>query len=269
MFHARNSLLAAVALSSAALSFACNEAPMSSEEIAQNQEALCANGDGVNSAMAALAVATAQELKRWQPTKDFSIDSSGRLALTAGGKALCKDGKCWNTQAVLDLQKAPLNTIRFGTVVFNADNFKSRLYAEYNEQKDCEARANSGSNCAVVDHKLTFISSQKGACDTIFTFAATTPSGGQLPSNPLQFRNKLIYVGYPENPYLAFQASGGNVSVDPTGGLNDDGNTTPGTCSAACTKMSLTDISNQCCSCAGVTKKYVRSTFNANIYLCQ
>lgn len=245
-----------------------DDAVMTEENMGTMMQALCANGDGVNSAMAALAVATAKELKRWQPSKDFVIDSSQRLALSATGKAQCADKKCWNTQAVLDLQKAPLGKVKFGTVTFNGDNFRARLYAEYNEQKDCEARAGAGSNCPVEDHKLTFKSSQAGACDTLFTFDATTPTGGAL-KNASQLKNKLIYVGYPENEYLAFSATGTTVTIDPTGGLNDDGSTTGGSCAALCTKLSTADISGGCCSCSGATKKFAKSTFNANVFLCQ
>jgi hypothetical protein len=205
-------LVAASAIASLA---GCTEAPMTSDEIGQNQEALCANGDGVNSAMAALATATAKELRRWQSSRDFMI-SNNMLALSTTGRSQCADGRCWNTQAILDLQKAPFGTVKFGGVTFNADNFKSRLVAEYNEQKICESRTGTGdANCPAEEHKLTFKSQQAGACDTIFTFGATTPTGGPL-LRPAQLKNKLIYVGYPENPYLAFSSTGSTVSIDPT-----------------------------------------------------
>lgn len=54
----------------------------------------CANGDGVNSALAGLAVAAAKALRRWQSPRDFYVDSSFRLALTSTGKARCSDGRC-------------------------------------------------------------------------------------------------------------------------------------------------------------------------------
>src|SRR5688500_238881 len=100
----------------------CTQAPMTTEELGQNSEELCANGDGVPSAMAALGVAAAKELRRWQSTTDFAV-SNNALVLTSTGKAQCGDGRCWNTQAVLDLQRAPFNTIKFGPITFNADNF--------------------------------------------------------------------------------------------------------------------------------------------------
>jgi len=248
--------------------FACTEVPMTSEDISQHQEALCANGDGVNSAMAALAVATAKELKRWQPSTDFTV-SNGALALSSTGRSQCSDGRCWNTQAVLDLQRAPLNTVRFGSVTFNADNFRSRLVAELNEQKVCEARPGTqAANCPAEAHKLTFKSQQAGACDTVFTFDATTPTGAPL-INPAQLKNKLIYVGYPENPYLAFNSTGSTVSLDPTLGLNEGGATSAGSCSSTCLKITSSDVTGQCCMCGGSAKKYGRSTFSQFIYLCK
>jgi hypothetical protein len=247
----------------------CTEAPLSSDEIGQNLQALCANGDGVNSAMAALAVSTARELKRWQPSTDFTI-SSGRLALSSTGKTQCSDGVCWNTQTILDLQKAPLGSVKFGNVTFNADNFKSRLVAELGEQKTCEARpGNQQGNCNAEAHKLTFKSQQPGACDTIWTFEATSPTGAPLLA-PAQLKNKLIYVGYPENPYLGFGSSGATVSIDPTYGLNEGGTTTAGSCSPACAKVSSSDITDSCCDCPGATqRKYARSTFSTSLYLCK
>lgn len=241
---------------------------MTSDEIGQYQEALCANGDGVNSAMAALATATAQELRRWQSSRDFVI-SNNMLALSSTGRSQCADGRCWNTQAILDLQKAPFGSIKLGGVTFNADNFRSHLVSEYNEQKICESRTGTGdANCPAEEHKLTFKSQQAGACDTIFTFSATTPTGGAL-LRPAQLKNKLIYAGYPENPYLAFSSTGSTVSIDPTYGLNEGGTTSAGVCSAACTRLSSSDLSGKCCTCNGATRRYSKATFSNQIYLCR
>ena len=239
-------------------------------ELGQTEEALCANGDGVNSAMAALAATTAKELGRWNPTVDFA---PGRAApwyttLTATGKARCPGGNCWNTQAILDLQKTAPNTIKFGSVVFNANNFVSTLTARWNEQKNCELRGGTGStNCSAEQHKLTFKSQVAGSCDTIFTYDAKNLSGGNLAA-PSQLKNKLMFVGYPSNPYLAFSSTGTTVSIDPTFGLNQGGTTTTGACSAACTKMSATNVAGACCSCNGKSGKFAKSTWSATTFQC-
>jgi hypothetical protein len=254
----------------------CGEAPMSSDELddvefGQSEQSLCANGDGVNSAMAALAVSAAKELGRWEPTIDF-VPMNGApwyTTLTAAGKARCADGKCWNTQAILDLQKAAPNTVKFGSVVFNANNFVSTLTARWNEQRNCQLRGGTGAtNCSAEQHKLTFKSKAAGACDTIFTFDAKTPSGGNLTA-PAQLKNKLIFVGGTANPYLAFSSTGTTVSIDPTYGLNEDGATSAGSCQAACTKISSSSVVGQCCSCNGATKKFAKASWNAQTFLCQ
>ena len=264
---------------------ACTEAPMTSEDMAQDEslmsegdlelgqggEALCANGDGVNSAMAALAVAAAKELGRWNPTVDFAPGTAAPwyTTLTATGKARCSDGKCWQTQAILDLQKAPPNAVKFGSIVLNANNLVSTLTARWNEQKNCELRGGTGdTNCTAEQHKLAFKSSAPGACDTVFTFNATNTSGGAL-VNANQLKNKLMFVGYPSNPYLSFTSTGTTVSIDPTYGLNPDGTTSSGTCSAACTKVSATSVAGSCCSCNGVSGTYAVSTWSAVTYTCK
>jgi hypothetical protein len=262
--------LSLLALASVGALAGCNEAPMSEEEIGQNVDALCSNGDGVNSAMAALAVSAAKELGRWNPTVDFAPGTAAPwyTTLTATGKARCADGKCWNTQAILDLQKAPPNKIKFGNVVLNANNFVSTLTARWNEQKNCELRGGTGaSNCTAEQHKLVYKSAAPGACDTVFTFDAKNTSGGNL-VNPSQLKNKLIFVGGTSNPYLAFSSTGTTVSIDPTLGLNDTGTTTTGSCTALCTKISAANVAGQCCTCNGVNNKFVKTTYSAVTYTC-
>src|SRR5262245_16757861 len=164
-----------------------------SSVLGQAGEALCANGDGVNSAMAALAVAAAKELGRWNPTTDFAPGTGApwHTTLTSTGKARCADKKCWQTQAILDLQKAPPNSVKFGNVVLNSNNLISTLTARWNEQKNCELRGGTGdTNCTAEQHQLTFKSSAPGACDTVFTFDAKSTTGGTL-VNPNQLKNKL------------------------------------------------------------------------------
>ena len=267
--------LVGFSLLSVALFSGCTEAPMTTDdiemELGQSEDALCANGDGVNAAMAALAAATAKELGRWQPTTDFAPMNGAPwyTQLTAAGKARCADGKCWNVQAILDLQKSTPNSVKFGGVTLNANNFVSTLTARWNEQKNCELRGGTGAtNCSAEQHKLTFKSQVAGACDTIYTYDAKNTSGGNL-LYPNQLKNKLIFVGGTANPFLAFSSTGTTVSIDPTLGLNEDGTTSSGSCTAACTKISSTNVAGACCSCSGVTKTFVKATWSTTTYLCQ
>jgi hypothetical protein len=249
--------------------FACTEAPLSVEEIGQMEQALCANADGAPSAMAALAVATATELGRWQPTQDFQVNQ-GLLALTAAGKRHCADGTCWNTQAILDLQRAPLGVVTLGDVSFDGEAFRGELETNFRQQLRCESQRDElgRDTCQAERHELTLDSVASGACDTVFTFHATTPDGGSL-SKPERLANKLIYVGYPENEYLSFTSTGKTVSIDPTYGLNPSDGTGAGSCTAACTKTSATNITGECCTCNGEVRSFVRSAFSTTTYLCK
>jgi predicted small lipoprotein YifL len=254
----------------------------------------CANPDGTNSAMAALAVAVAQELGRWQAKRDVVVAttsvrsgnwtgtlqslqlSSGSDAFGPKGRSRCAGGNCAAVQALLDMQYPPANGKVYlqgsGTtkVLLNPDALRSRLLAKFGEQLNCEATAkdNTLNACPKEEHVLTFQRSAKGSCDTNFFFKATKPNGQAL-AYPKQLRNKLQFADM-VNPYLDFQSLGGGVvSVDPTYGLNEDGNTTTGACTAACTKVSTKSVAGQCCSCGGVAKKFVKSAWSTTTFLCQ
>jgi hypothetical protein len=249
----------------------------------------CTNPDGTNSVMAALAVATAQELKRWQPSKDFVVfgatgGTSGTngmaenqpgpqqaIKLTPTGKARCADGKCAKVQALLDLQYDQANNkVKFpGGVVLSPSALRSRLVAKLRDQATCESRpANGGAtNCPVEEHQLTFQSASKGSCDTNFFFKATGTNGAAL-KYPAQLKNKLIWVDQ-TNPYVAFQSVGDVISIDPTYGLNEDSTNSAGSCTAACTKITTTSVAGQCCSCNGATKTFAKASWNASTFLCQ
>jgi hypothetical protein len=248
----------------------------------------CANPDGTNSVMAALAVATAQELKRWQPSKDFQVfgatgGTSGTngqcetcpgaqqaIKLTATGKSRCSDGKCAKVQALLDLQYDKANgKVRVGNTTLNPAALRSRLVAKLRDQITCESNPKNGvnSNCPVEEHQLTFQSASPGSCDTNFFFKATAPNGSAL-KYPAQLKNKLLWVDT-QNPYVAFQSVGDIVSIDPTYGLNEDNTNSAGSCAAACTKITTSNVAGQCCSCNGATKKFAKSAWNASTFLCQ
>jgi hypothetical protein len=254
----------------------------------------CANPDGTNSVMAALAVAVAQELGRWQAKRDFVVGTrsvtsgnwtgfiqslelaSGSDAFGPRGQSRCADGKCAKVRALLDMQYPPANGKVYlqgsGTtkVLLNPDALRSRLLAKFGEQLNCEATAkdNSLNACPKEEHLLAFQRAARGGCDTNFFFKATKPNGQAL-AYPKQLRNKLQFADM-VNPYLDFQSLGGGiVSVDPTFGLNEDGSTTTGACTAACTKVTTKSVAGQCCSCGGVSKKFVKSAWSTTTFLCQ
>jgi hypothetical protein len=223
----------------------------------------CSDPNGTHSTMAALAVATATELKRWQPTKDFAV-RNGVLELTTAGKAQCADGKCWNTQAILDLQKAPTATVQIRPgVKLDSKALKSGLTTNLTFQLF------SLISMLVPEHRFELMHSEVGGCDQFYWFNVTSPTGGVVSSLLTStLKEKLTWVGGDRNPYIQFQSQGTMVGIDPTYGLNQAGATAGGSCVAACTKMSSTDIAGGCCSCNG-NKKFSRSAWNATTYLCQ
>lgn len=234
----------------------------------------CANQEGAASTMAAIAVSAAMDLKRWQPTRDFAIGRIGRdeaLVLTSSGKARCSDGVCGNTQALLDFQKDEANgkVVFPGNLKLNSPALRSRLVAKFRDQLSCESQPSNGgtTNCPVEEHTLTFQRSEKGGCDTNYFFVARRTDGKPL-QYPAQLKNKLVWADR-VNPYIGFQNVGEVVSIDPTYGLNEAGSTSSGSCSAACVKVSKSNIANQCCSCNGAARKYQKATWNATTYLCQ
>jgi hypothetical protein len=226
----------------------------------------CSDPNGTYSAMAALAVATATELKRWQPTKDFAV-RNGTLELTSTGKARCADGKCWNTQALLDLQKAPAGTVEMRPgVKLDTKAFKSGLTLNLTFQV---AQLFTAFNFLVPEHQFELLYSEAGGCDQFYWFNVKSPTGGAVNSLlTSQLKQKLTWVGGSGNPYIQFQAEGSMVGIDPTYGLNQVGSTSTASCAAACTKMSSTSITGSCCSCNG-TKKFARSAWSTTTYICQ
>jgi hypothetical protein len=276
--------------------YAADESLDESADLGTAEQGLmsCSNPDGANSAMAAIAVAAAQELKRWQPARDFVMfNTSGQcescggpqqaIKLTSGsdasgprGKSRCADGKCARLQALLDMQYEQANDKIFfqgsgsTKTLLNPGALRSRLVAKLNDQTICDSNARDGDNtaCPKEEHVLTFQSSSKGSCDTNFFFNATKPNGQPL-SYPNQLKNKLKFADI-TNPYINFQNLGGGVvSVDPTFGLNEEDTTSTGNCMAACTRISLRNVEGECCSCGGVNKGFVKLGWSAVTYSCR
>jgi hypothetical protein len=233
----------------------------------------CSNPEGTDSVMAALAVSAANEMKRWQPVTDFAIGNQGfgeMLVLTSAGKSRCSDGLCYNTQALLDLQKPQAEgTVFPGNVKLSAVALRSRLVAKFRDQQGCERQPSNGgtTNCPAEQHQLIFQRSEKGGCDTNYYFVAKKPDGTPL-QYPAQLKNKLLWADR-VNPYIGFQSVGEVVSLDPTYGLDDVGTTSAGTCTSACVKVSRNNEAGNCCSCNGVTKGFKKAVFSSYLYMCQ
>lgn len=125
-------------------------------------------------------------------------------------------------------------------------------------------------------HVLTFShATADGPCGDYYWYDITQPNRDPL-HEPLESFVQLLFVGgkqtltgVDDNPFIAQQVSGNQVAIDPTYGLDDSGTNTTASCTAACLKLSRTNVAGQCCSCNGVTRAFAKSAWNATTYLCQ
>jgi hypothetical protein len=239
-----------------------------------SEQALCQNDGGVNGVLAAIAVASANEMRRWLPTRDFQWNSStGMLELSKYALPRCRDIAatvgCPNTKALLDMQSASAN----GKVVFpdgvklNSTLLRQTLKKFWDSQVAC----NNAGKCPVDYHDLKFHHTENGPCGTRFFYDAfemntTVPLTAE---HAKRFSNQLLFLGHPSNPFLAFSVEKDRASVDPTYGLTATSTTTSGRCTAACTMVSNSNLSGQCCSCKGSMRRFSAATWNKSTYLCQ
>ena len=229
----------------------------------------CENPAGVSGVLAALSVAVALELRRWQPLTDFTHSTSTGLTLSSTGAARCQEEgavsngvTCPNVRALLDLQKAPATVqirLNDGKLV-NISELKSKIASAWQAQKLYGQARN---------HELSYMSDSPSFCGDAYRFYPRYPNSLLLfPGHGLS--DSLRFVGYPSNDVLNFAVLyGGTVTVDPSYGLNGSTDTSTGSCDAACTKFSTTSLAGKCCSCGGTNRSFSRATFSPSLYLCQ
>jgi hypothetical protein len=279
-------LISGLAATTALASACAVEAPSPEAELTlgTTRHALCTNNEGTNAMIAGLAVAIGRELKRWKMTTDFTVVTGAygqeHLALTPTGLAQCSNG-CANVKALLFFQDARYdNQMVFPSgVKLSAWAYASRLVAGYRDQVTCENRPNNNAsnpdNCPAEEHALTLAGTSPGGCDTNYTFDARTPAGGMLVT-PALLKNRLLWTGGSNNPYIAFSSTNSTVTIDPTWGLNDGDNSSTG-CLTVCTKISTTtNYVGACCQVMkdGITQsgRMVQgsssASFKCNVPIC-
>jgi hypothetical protein len=257
-------------------------------ELGTAEQALgaCATPDGANAVMAALAVAAGHELGRWRAGLDF-VSTGQYIVLTSGtgsdgkprGKSRCAGGVCPRTEALLALQYPNATNVYVrgetsnSVVLVNPNAVQSRMLAKHGEQvnKDRDAKDGDLNQVPKAGHTLTGLGIENmGGCGAHYKFKvafdATTTYPKPLPG---QLKISLGFADW-QNGWVDFRDLGNNVvAIDPTYGLNDEDTSSSGSCTAACTKITTTNISGQCCACNNVNKAFKRSSFNVNTYLCQ
>jgi hypothetical protein len=261
-------------------------------DLASLEQALhsCANPDGTNAVMAALAVAAGHELGRWRAGLDFEPNGAG-IRLTSGtgsdgkprGKSRCSGSVCPRIDALLALQNSNATGVFVQAesattkVAVNPSALASRMLAKLNEQITKDRDAKDGDTYQVPKTAYTLTGAgitTLGGCGPHYKFNVKFDAPAPAvppPPKPVQAQLKwALSFADQQNGWVDFrEVSPGVVAIDPTYGLNDEDTTSSGSCTVACTKISTTNVANACCSCGGVNKTFKKATFNANTYLCQ
>lgn len=204
-----------------------------------NVYATCTTNSGLHPTKAALAVAMAQELGRWDALTDLWI-MNGKTELSPAGRTRCTNG-CANLIALLGQQNAELTQF-VDQNVFNPTNYSSDLGASFGRQRDLinDLKRNNPSQVPPA-HKLTMVAGPtnlgKGYCGPHYVFQVDNENGTALTSTQAAtLGNTLCFFGYGNcggNAYIAFQqtttgcpAGRTCVAIDPTDGDNSSTSTT-------------------------------------------
>ncbi|MGC4091702.1 MAG: hypothetical protein QM756_28230 [Polyangiaceae bacterium] len=197
-----------------------------------NAYATCGSNSGLQPTKAALAVAMAKELGRWDALTDLTTDSNGRVALSAAGLAACGNAGCPNTKALLN-QQDPAVSAYVSSDIFNTYVYSSDLYAALDRQRSTIQNLQNNYPAGLPPaHKLTLVGGPTnlgiGACGPHYVFQADHLDGTALTSaEASNLSTSLCYFGYicGGNNYLSFtttttQCPTGRtcVAIDPTDG---------------------------------------------------
>jgi hypothetical protein len=196
----------------------------------------CFSNTGVHTTKAALAVAMATELGRWDPLNDLAI-IDWKVALKPG--VTCVRNSCKQTKAILgQMDFTPDQS------VFSAEGFKSDLYASFDRQSNLIADlTRNHPELLPPAHKLTPVGSMTltGACGPHFIFQVDNPNGTAMTSaQAALMSNTLCYFGQNtsgtncgSNPFIGFTKTQTGcpsgrvcVAIDPDDGDAGSGTTT-------------------------------------------
>jgi len=208
----------------------------------------CSTNSGVLPTKAALAVAMATELGRWEPAKDLvavkvaSMPMNTQPVVQLSATAVCLKNNCANTKAILGQQDWRLYQY-IDQNVFNAVNFNGELTQSLGRHNAniTDLTRNSPSKLPPA-HKLTLVGGPVnlgvGSCGPHYVYEADKLDGTPLnATEATNLANALVMFGYGNaggnNPYIKYTVTGQGcptgrtcVAVDPTDGDNGSGTTT-------------------------------------------
>lgn len=227
----------------------------------------CFSNYGVNPMKAALAVAMSDEMGRIDALKDLKWDGStwSRVGIAQDGLDRCAARNlagCPETQAILDLQKDDVNRY-LSQQEFNATNFREDLRSSFERQRNHESDLTRNNPSRLPqEHSLTRIGtfSNAGACGIHYDFAA---AGNKIEN----IKERLVFFGGNDNPFLAFQSTTTTVAIDPTGTMNGDTTGSTSTLLAVCTSTTLS-LKGKACTCSGKTGTLQPAPWNSRTLYC-
>jgi len=233
------------ALQGCAASVSTDEA----ESKAKTEQALtaCYTNSGVAPSKAALAVAMASELGRWEPSKDLvavkvpGMPRNTQPVVQLSPNAVCVANNCANIKALLGQQDWRMNSV-VDQNVFNAVNFNGELTNSLgrHSQKITDLARNSPKSLPPA-HKLKLVGGPVnlgvGACGPHYVYQADHLDGTPLTTTEANnLANDLCMFDYGtcgNNPYIKFVLTTQGcptgrtcVAIDPTDGDNGSGTTT-------------------------------------------
>jgi len=204
----------------------------------------CYTNSGLNPTKAALAVAMADELGRWDPAHDLQVVYGGfpnmYQSVRLNPAAACVKNSCANTKALLGQQdiRSLVDQAVFNPTMYNSDivasanrdaNYLSDLYRN-NRSKMPPA------------HKLTKVGGPVdlglGACGPHYVFQADRLDGTPLSATEAaNLSNGMCFYGFGTcgggNPYIKYTVTGQGcpdgrtcVAIDPADGDNGSATTT-------------------------------------------
>jgi len=233
------SLLALFAVLASACTAGIPEEGESIEGLSDGISSSCNTNNGILPTKASLAVAMATELKRWEPVTDLEFyyytTTDRMVRLTTAGNARCTamGSTCANTKALLNLQWQDVNQV-IDQNRFNATSYRYDLVQSVGRQKNRTTDlTNNNPGALAPAHNLTKVGGPTnlgiGACGPHYLYKPTNTNGTTY-SKPANLANNLYFFGYPDNPFLAFTVTNGNVAIDPIDGDNSTPTTTSGSC---------------------------------------
>ena len=206
----------------------------------------CYSNSGLNPTKAALAVAMADELGRWDPARDLQIANGAWVgmgtAVQLNPAAVCLKNNCANTKALLGQQDARLASV-VDQNVFNPWMYNSEVVASMDRNANflSDLQRNNPGKLPPA-HKLTKVAGPvnlgTGACGPHYVFQADKLDGTPLTATEAaNISNGMCFYGFGNcgngNPYISYAVTSQGcpagrtcVAIDPTDGDNGSGTTT-------------------------------------------